>query len=614
MQQIQFNKLPGQKILELGGGDRPHPQADVNVDVRQGPHTHFTADFNEPLPIQSGEFAAVFSQYCIEHLSWRKVKQFVAECFRVLQPGGTAIFVTANTEAQFRFIKEHPEGWDGKDDFESFSCVLFGDQDYPDNTHRNFMSPEIALRLFRSVGFENVVTSAWGDAKTDLVIQAKKPQMLVERVTEALTPASVEKLAERLESESVVPASKGNDLPPPEVLYDKSYWNGGAKFGGYVREGYRDFPVHHVTAAHVLAQKPMSVLELGCARGYVLKRIQDAGIAGIGLEVSKHCHMTRACDGIYQHDLCKTPWHFLGKDKLDLCYSVAVLEHIPEQVLPDLIREMARTCLRGLHGIDFGEKDDGFDKTHVSLFSKAKWEALFAQHAPGWPVTLLDKEELERGELPKDVREGDGKVKVNAGCFMSQFHHGWTNIDVHDLGGWSASQGYKYLRHDVRNGLPFGTGTVDMIFSSHMLEHLSYEEGKRFLRECRRVAKPGCVLRFAVPNARLLNEAYAGAAYRDRVGVVLSDFAEISDGVENAPTDAMKLWELLYAGHQSMYDAETLVLALTEAGFRAMEAEAFYPADFVSEHAAAQKQLLRETIDLPLGGLSLFVAAVPLLG
>ena len=80
----------------------------------------------------------------------------------------------------------------------------------------------------------------------------------------------------------------------PENAFDKDYFNGGKKVGGYAREGYRDFPVHWVTANKVMSLNPKSVLELGCARGYILKKIQDEGVPIGGLEVSKHCYLTRA--------------------------------------------------------------------------------------------------------------------------------------------------------------------------------------------------------------------------------------------------------------------------------------------------------------------------------
>src|SRR4051812_15730880 len=44
-------------------------------------------------------------------------------------------------------------------------------------------------------------------------------------------------------------------------------------------------------------------------------------------------------------------------------------------------------------------------------------------------------------------------------------------------------------RVDVTRGLPFARGSVDAIYSSHMLEHLSAADAGRVLDECWRVIK-----------------------------------------------------------------------------------------------------------------------------
>lgn len=601
---IQFNKAEGQRILELGGGSNRHFQTDVNVDTRPVEGVDFVADFNEPLPIQTGEFDAVFCQYTLEHISWRRIKSFLSEICRVLKPGGMVVIITANTEEQVKWIGNNPNGWDGKDLFESASCVLFGDQDYPENSHRCYFSPSIIAQLFWGVPFENVTIQPAGERKTDLIVTAMKPKS-EESKTIQLTEQQQKQFVPNVLGTNAIPTSveqevkeEAKDLPPAEELYDKFYFNGGGKVGGYAREGYWDYPVHNITAKHVLDRKPESVLELGCARGYILKRIQDAGVGAAGLEVSKHCFMTRVADNIVQHDIGLIPWN-VGH-YYDLCFSIATLEHIPEHRLKSVIGEMVRTCKRGLHGVDFGKHDDGFDKTHCTLRPREWWLATFSHYAPGWPVEIVDKEELEKGDLPQSFYDGDGKKKLNIGSFTTMFHNGWTNIDVHDLMQFAMHYKYDFKMLDVRNGLPYGTSTVDAIYCAHMLEHITYEEGLKFLRECRRVIRPDGAMRFLVPDAGLLNGMYWDEPSK------LDNFDEINDGCAKARTPAAKLWSLLHEGHAACYDTQTLVDALEEAGFAAK------PTSFRKEGfaGAMTSQILRETLDC-FPCLTLYVDAVP---
>lgn len=586
---VQFNVPEGAQVLELGGGDRPTFRP--NLDCRSGPSVDIVADLNGDLGLDAGRYDLIFSQYALEHVGWRNVRALLRQVIDALKPGGKFVALVPDTERQVKYVLRR--GWEdrerpreGMGAFEEASCCLFGNQDYPENSHRCYFSHELMGGLLRDAGFGFVNIQPYGEFQTDMIIQADKPaETRNNRTVPNGPPANNHPMPDNRP-----PANNSLTLPAEEV-FDFHYFDGGKKVGGYAHEGYRDFLCHEVTARHVLARKPQSVIELGCARGYVIKKLEDVGVDVTGLEVSRHCHLTRACNWVVNHDLCRTPWPVPGiaeaaSDDV-LCFSVAVLEHVPEDKLPAVIREMARTTHRGLHGIDFGHNDDGFDKTHVTLKSREWWLEQFARHAPGYPVEVLDKEELERGiDLPEEFFKGDGKVKINAGSFTTMFYHGWENIDVHDLAGWAAHNRYKYRRHDVRQGLPYGTSSVDAVVAQHMLEHLTRDEGRAFLRECRRVLRPGGVVRLGVPNASLLADKLCRKemAYFDQLG----------PGVCNAPDDAAKFWELLHAGHSSCYDHQSLAKALEEAGF---EAHSVGFRDWVDGNELS-KRVIAETLDM----------------
>lgn len=615
---LEVKADPGQKIIELGGGADPRfrPNCDVRhcFDKDGNRTTDFTADFNEPLPITSEEWDAVFCQYCLEHISWRKVKQFISEMYRILKPGGKVCVVTSNTEAQIEWIKTHPEGWDDKPFFESASGVLFGDMDYPENSHRCYFNPGILKALFMEAGFIEVIVQVYGARHTDLVVTGTRPRLTEQQLMEKGVPFTV---AHATSDEAVRRHEELFVSPPPvqkqlsrEEMFDRHYFNGGLKVGGYANEGYRDFPVHEVTFRHILTRRPKSVLEIGCARGYILKRLQDQGIRANGLEISKHCWLTRVCDGIINKDICETPWPFKNNE-FDLCFSIATLEHIPEEHLDKVLAEMARVSSSGLHGIDFGDRDDGFDKTHCTLKPKEWWQEKFwkvMQNTPHphTPYEILNKEELEHGPFPEAVARGDGKVKLNIGCGLNMFHYGWQNIDILELDQFAQQQGYNYLKHDVKNGLPQNTETVDLIFMQNFLEKLTYREGLAFLRECRRVLKPDGAMRIVYRNADYLSTLACDDEHSNKG---MSQFDEISNGFAGPSTIAGRLWSLLYEGNNSCYDIETLEWQLKDAGFVSRTAP-FRQLSGNSQHPKLQ-QILKETQETCLDGINTSCDVLP---
>ncbi len=64
------------------------------------------------------------------------------------------------------------------------------------------------------------------------------------------------------------------------------------------------------------------------------------------------------------------------------------------------------------------------------------------------------------------------------------------------------------LNHDLTRGIPAEDNSLDLVYHSHMLEHLSYAEGIEFMRECYRVMKPGAKMRILVPDLELWIKAY----------------------------------------------------------------------------------------------------------
>jgi len=49
----------------------------------------------------------------------------------------------------------------------------------------------------------------------------------------------------------------------------------------------------------------------------------------------------------------------------------------------------------------------------------------------------------------------------------------------------------EILIHDLRTPLPFRDGSASTVYSSHLLEHLYFEEGQRLIRETHRVLAEG---------------------------------------------------------------------------------------------------------------------------
>jgi predicted SAM-dependent methyltransferase len=150
----------------------------------------------------------------------------------------------------------------------------------------------------------------------------------------------------------------------------------------------------------------------------------------------------------------------------------------------------------------------------------------------------------ERSPLRLDLGSGESPIP------------GWVNVDL---------VGHKPdLAWDLSVPLPLADGSVEAIFSEHLLEHLPLATALDLIRECHRLLAPGGTLRVGVPDAGAYLRAYDG-----------DDQGFIETSRPGRPTRMLAVREVFQEhGHRSAYDLQTLVLFFETSGFRGMERRA----------------------------------------
>lgn len=174
---------------------------------------------------------------------------------------------------------------------------------------------------------------------------------------------------------------------------------------------------------------------------------------------------------------------------------------------------------------------------------------------------------------------------------------GWVNVDAY------ARPGVNCV-YDARTQLPFADASTRGIFCEHFLEHIDYyDEAPRFLAECRRVLKPGGVLRLIVPDAELYLRAYCDGGW-ERLSEIRPLDAERADfytGVRyNTPLELVNFVFRQGAEHRYAYDYPTLAHLLRRCGFERIERQACgrsaMPAICLDQKVRATESLYVEAI------------------
>lgn len=131
--------------------------------------------------------------------------------------------------------------------------------------------------------------------------------------------------------------------------------------------------------------------------------------------------------------------------------------------------------------------------------------------------------------------------KLHIGCGKN-YIPGWTNLDL-----------FSSVKADVYadiTALPFDRGSFDLIYASHVLEHVQRNTVVATLAHWRDMLNEGGILRLAVPNFEAVAKWYAKTGN-------LNDVMGLLYGGQNHPKN----------NHFVTFDANTLRRDLIRAGF-----------------------------------------------
>lgn len=142
---------------------------------------------------------------------------------------------------------------------------------------------------------------------------------------------------------------------------------------------------------------------------------------------------------------------------------------------------------------------------------------------------------------------------------------------------------------DCRKRLPFRNNEVDVIYTSHFLEHVYRHEAVKIFRECYRVLRPGGIIRIALPDTKKLTRAYLEgnvSILQARVSQDPNIEFSVCDSLaihfyppelnySEPPSLGRKFQELFLARHKWAYDFDSLKILLWKTKFREIEEKEF---------------------------------------
>lgn len=152
-----IRRLRGERGLKVHIASGPYPMKGwVNVDVV--PSADVRMDLRRPLPFATESVSMIFCEHFLDHLQYPDVAgRFLAECYRVLEPGGRFRLVLHDLERLLRAYVERDEAFfrDAQLD-QPARAERINDIMRHNSFHQFFYDFETLGALLHKVGFETV--------------------------------------------------------------------------------------------------------------------------------------------------------------------------------------------------------------------------------------------------------------------------------------------------------------------------------------------------------------------------------------------------------------------------------------------------------------------------
>lgn len=167
-------------------------------------------------------------------------------------------------------------------------------------------------------------------------------------------------------------------------------------------------------------------------------------------------------------------------------------------------------------------------------------------------------------------------TKLNIGVSLYNSVPDFLNIGIEcesEFGSIIEKNNIRFLKQDVTQGLPLDSDSIEFIYTSHFVEHLSIKDFYSFIKECYRVLKPAGVLRIVCPDLQKWMDAYLNKdnVFFENYHNILKEnhkkpWCSVDYNYVLSPADFL-MCNIHNWNHKWAFDLESITLHLKKCGF-----------------------------------------------
>jgi ubiquinone/menaquinone biosynthesis C-methylase UbiE len=166
-----------------------------------------------------------------------------------------------------------------------------------------------------------------------------------------------------------------------QQMYDRDYYENGlaTKKSNYKNYSWERLGTYfHATAQHIVkCLKPKKLLDVGCAKGFLVYALGELGVDACGIDVSEYAVANAKAPDMVKLGTAEKIEH--QDNSFDVVTALDVLEHIKEKEVPQVCAELLRVTRKWVIVRVPTKKVPGdLDAYHETIRPKEWWEEQFA--------------------------------------------------------------------------------------------------------------------------------------------------------------------------------------------------------------------------------------------
>jgi predicted SAM-dependent methyltransferase len=165
-----------------------------------------------------------------------------------------------------------------------------------------------------------------------------------------------------------------------------------------------------------------------------------------------------------------------------------------------------------------------------------------------------------RDKLIKNYSENNAIKKLQIGA-QSNSIHGWLNVDI-------LPKDHAVAYMDATEKFPISDNAFDYVFSEHMIEHISIDDGEFMMKECYRILKPGGKIRIATPDLEAVVKVFTTPDVPEHKAYIKFYIDRFWNG--KYPYDPVYAVNKMFYdfGHRFIHSEHSLTALFKSAGFK----------------------------------------------